>query len=94
MYVDSFVFRWVVNKSKDHYLHVLLTHIYFRVLEGKILTNPSVGKTASQRFWGARLAFITIIIILFLVGFFVLISNRTGLDFDFFKKLLTDNRKR
>jgi LMBR1 domain-containing protein 1 len=50
-----------------------------------------------QRFWNAfkyTIAFIVLVIILFLVGFFLPIIDRKGahLDLDYFKRLLMENR--
>jgi LMBR1 domain-containing protein 1 len=53
--------------------------------------------TFGQRFWNAfkyTIAFIVLVVILFLVGFFVPIIDRKDahLDLDYFKRLLTENR--
>lgn len=54
-------------------------------------------QTAGRRIWGAlkyTMSFITILIILFLVGLFVPVStNKNGMDLDYFKKLLAENRE-
>jgi len=52
-------------------------------------------QTVGQRLWGAlkyTMSFVTIAIILFVVGFFVPVSrNKNGMELDYFKKLLTEN---
>lgn len=54
-------------------------------------------QTACQRLWSAfkyTFVFIAIVVVLFLVGFFVPVSkNGNGQDLDFFRRLLTENRK-
>jgi LMBR1 domain-containing protein 1 len=54
-------------------------------------------QTVGQRLWGAlkyTMSFVTIAIILFVVGFFVPVSrNKNGMELDYFKKLLFENRK-
>lgn len=54
-------------------------------------------QTVTKRFWGAfkyTFAFMLVAAILFLVGFFVPVSGKTGdRDLDFFKRLLTANRR-
>lgn len=54
-------------------------------------------QTFGQRFWGAlkyTTAFIIVVIVLLLVGFFVPISRENGgHDLDFLRKLLLENRK-
>lgn len=54
-------------------------------------------QTVGQRLWGAlkyTMSFVTIAIILFVVGFFVPVSrNKNGMELDYFKKLLTENRE-
>lgn len=56
-------------------------------------------QTIGQRFWGAlkyTIAFIALVVILFLVGFFVPVArHREGahFDLDYFKQLLAQNRK-
>ncbi|KAJ5471297.1 hypothetical protein N7530_008654 [Penicillium desertorum] len=53
-------------------------------------------QTAGRRFWGAlkyTMSFITILIILFLVGLFIPASRDTnGINLDYFKRLLNENR--
>ncbi len=57
------------------------------------------SQTLGQRFWGAlkyTLAFIALVVILFLVGFFIPIAkDRKGghFDLDYLQHLLTENRK-
>jgi LMBR1 domain-containing protein 1 len=56
-------------------------------------------QTFGKRVWGAfkyTAAFILLVIILFLVGFFVPVardSKHSNLDLDYFKRLLSENRK-
>jgi LMBR1 domain-containing protein 1 len=54
-------------------------------------------QTAGRRFWGAlkyTMSFITILIILFLVGLFIPASRDTnGINLDYFKRLLNENRE-
>ena len=56
------------------------------------------AQTLKGRLWGAfkyTIAFIFIIVVLFLVGFFVPVARNNkdaNLDLDFFKKLLAENR--
>lgn len=54
-------------------------------------------QTSGQRFWAAfkyTIAFIILVIIIFLVGFFIPIIDRKGahMDLDYFRRLLTENR--
>jgi LMBR1 domain-containing protein 1 len=85
--------------SLDALLCLLVTPFtYFWYEEYDEVAAEGGAQTAGQRFWGAfkyTFAFITVIIILFLVGFFIPVANRADdHDLDFFKKLLTENRKR
>lgn len=54
-------------------------------------------QTTGQRFWNSfkyTLSFIAMAVVLFLVGFFAPTPNgRDGLDLDYFRKLLIENRK-
>jgi LMBR1 domain-containing protein 1 len=70
---------------------------YFWYDEYDEVATETGQQTAGQRLWGAlkyAVTFVTIVIILFLVGFFVPVSrNKNGMDLDYFKKLLTENRE-
>jgi LMBR1 domain-containing protein 1 len=72
---------------------------YFWYEEYDDVDSEEGCQTCGHRFWGAlryTLAFIFLTVILFLVGFFTPIAtSRKGhhLDLDYFKKLLTENRR-
>ncbi|KAJ5392341.1 LMBR1-like membrane protein [Penicillium cosmopolitanum] len=74
---------------------LVIPFVYFWYEEYDEVATESGEQTLGQRFWGAfkyTFSFIAIVIILFLVGFFAPISdNKSDLDFDYFKKLLTEN---
>ncbi|KAJ5449662.1 uncharacterized protein N7458_006111 [Penicillium daleae] len=59
------------------------------------LATETGQQTVGQRLWGAlkyTMSFVTIAIILFVVGFFVPLSrNKNGVELDYFKKLLIEN---
>jgi LMBR1 domain-containing protein 1 len=61
------------------------------------LATETGQQTVGQRLWGAlkyTMSFVTIAIILFVVGFFVPVSrNKNGMELDYFKKLLIENRE-
>lgn len=54
-------------------------------------------QTARQRLLGAlkyTMAFVTIVVVLLLIGFFVPVTkNKNGMDLGYFKKLFTENRE-
>jgi LMBR1 domain-containing protein 1 len=62
------------------------------------LATETGQQTVGQRLWGAfkyTISFVIIAIILFVVGFFVPVSrNKNGMELDYFKKLLIENRER
>ena len=71
---------------------------YFWYEEYDEVATEEGSQTFGQRFWGAfkyTIAFIALVVILFLVGFFVPIAkDRRGghYDLDFFKNLLAEGR--
>ena len=72
------------------------TYFYYEEQEAGGEDEPTVGR----KMGGAlkyTIAFILLVVILFLVGFFVPVTSRHGgghLDLDYFQRLLTENRKR
>lgn len=70
---------------------------YFWYDEYDEVATETGQQTAGQRLWGAfryTMPFITIVIVLFLVGFFVpVLRNKNGMDLDYFKKLFIENRE-
>ena len=78
---------------------VVLPFTYFSYEEYDEVATEEGTQTVGKRFWGAfkyTIAFILLVVILFLVGFFVPVArDRSGghYDLDFFKNLLTENRK-
>jgi LMBR1 domain-containing protein 1 len=62
------------------------------------LATETGQQTVGQRLWGAfkyTISFVIIAIILLVVGFFVPVSrNKNGMELDYFKKLLIENRER
>ena len=77
---------------------IVIPFTYFWYEEYDEVATEEGTQTIGQRFWGAlkyTIAFILLVIILFLVGFFVPVAkNRDGahFDLDYFKNLLTENR--
>lgn len=76
---------------------LVLPFIYFWYEEYDEVAVETGEQTLGSRFWGAfkyTLLFIAITTILFLVGFFVPVAKgKEGMDLDYFKKLLTENRE-
>jgi LMBR1 domain-containing protein 1 len=79
-------------------LVVPFTYFYYEEYD-EVATEEGT-QTIGSRFWGAfkyTIAFIVIVLTLFLVGFFVpfgkAIRNGNHMDLDYFKKLLSQNRK-
>ncbi|MCJ1377542.1 hypothetical protein MMC17_000637 [Xylographa soralifera] len=76
---------------------VVLPFTYFWYEEYDEVAAEEGTQTLGKRFWGAfkyTIAFILLVVILFLVGFFVPVArDRSGghYDLDFFKNLLTEN---
>lgn len=77
---------------------IVVPFTYFWYEEYDEVATEEGTQTIGQRLWGAlkyTIAFILLVIILFLVGFFVPVAkNRDGahFDLDYFKNLLTENR--
>jgi LMBR1 domain-containing protein 1 len=61
------------------------------------LATETSQQTVGQRLWSAckyTMSFVTIAVILFVVGLFVPVSrNKNGMELDYFKKLLIENRE-
>jgi LMBR1 domain-containing protein 1 len=77
---------------------LVIPFTYFWYEEYDEVSNETGEQTVGQRLWGAfkyTISFVAIVIILFIVGFFVPVSskNKSGMDLDYFKKLLTENRE-
>lgn len=75
---------------------LVIPFTYFWYEEYDEVATESGEQTIGKRFWSAfryTIAFILVIVILFLVGFFVPITKNKGQDLDYFRKLLTENRK-
>ncbi|KAJ5600136.1 lysosomal cobalamin transporter [Penicillium hetheringtonii] len=74
---------------------LVIPFTYFWYEEYDEVASEGGEQTLGQRFWGAfkyTILFIAIVVILFLVGFFAPVpGDKSGLDFDYFKKLLTEN---
>jgi LMBR1 domain-containing protein 1 len=74
---------------------LVIPFAYFWYEEYDEVAVEAGEQTLGQRFWGAfkyTLSFVAIVVILFLVGFFVPVSNdKKGRDLDYFKRLLTEN---
>ncbi|KAJ5902422.1 hypothetical protein N7495_002950 [Penicillium taxi] len=92
----SLTIVYYVLYSLDALLCLLvIPFTYFWYEECDEVAIEAGEQSVGQRLWGAlkyTLAFVAVIVILFLVGFFVPVSgHKTGLDLDYFKKLLTEN---
>lgn len=76
---------------------LVIPFTYFWYEEYDEVAAEEGEQTLPKRFWGAfkyTLSFVAIIVILFLVGFFAPVSkDKNGVDLDYFKRLLTENRK-
>ncbi|KAJ6120261.1 LMBR1-like membrane protein [Penicillium sp. IBT 18751x] len=74
---------------------LVIPFTYFWYEEYDEVAVEAGEQTLGQRFWGAlkyTLSFIAIVVIIFLVGFLVPVSNETkDMDLDYFKHLLTEN---
>lgn len=84
--------------SLDAFLCLLVVPFtYFFYEEYDEVASDSGEQTIGRRLWGAlkyTVSFLVIVIVLFLVGFFLPVSkDKQGQDLDYFKKLLTENRK-
>lgn len=76
---------------------LVIPFVYFWYEEYDEVAAQSGEQSTGQRLWAAfryTISFILIVVVLFLVGFFVPISkDKSGQDLDYFRKLLTENRK-
>jgi len=76
---------------------LVIPFTYFLYEEYDEVATESGEQTVGQRIWGAlkyTLSFVAVVVILFLVGFFVPLSqDKNDMDLDYFKRLLTENRK-
>ena len=76
-------------------LVIPFTYFWYEEYDEVAIENGE--QTLGQRFWGAlkyTLSFVAVMVILFLVGFFVPVSaDKKGMDLDYYKRLLTENRK-
>ncbi|CAG7932693.1 unnamed protein product [Penicillium olsonii] len=74
---------------------LVIPFTYFWYEEYDEVATESGEQTVGQRIWGAlkyTISFIAVVVILFLVGFFVPLSqNKNDMDLDYFKRLLTEN---
>lgn len=100
--VDKIVFSlkvvYYLLYSLDAVLCLLVVPFtYFYYEEYDEVAVEEGEQTAGKRIWSAfkyTIAFLLLAVILFLAGFFIPIRGMTGdRDLDFFKKLLTENRK-
>lgn len=100
--VDNITFSltiiYYILYSLDALLCLLvIPFTYFWYEEYDEVASETGEQTVGQRLWGSfkyTLSFIAIVVILFLVGFFVPVSkDKVGMDLDYFKRLLTENRK-
>lgn len=100
--VDKIVFSlkvvYYLLYSLDAVLCLLVVPFtYFYYEEYDEVAVEEGEQTAGKRLWSAfkyTIAFLFLAVILFLAGFFIPIRAMTGdRDLDFFKKLLTENRK-
>lgn len=102
--VDSIVYTLKIVYYTLYSLDALLCLLvvpftYFWYEEYDDEAAESGNQTFASRFWGAfkyTIAFLILVVILFLVGFFVPVAKgikgRKDLDLDFFKDLLAENR--
>jgi LMBR1 domain-containing protein 1 len=76
---------------------LVIPFTYFWYEEYDEVATETGEQTVGQRIWGAlkyTLSFVAIVVILFLVGFFVPVSQgKSYMDLDYFRRLLTENRK-
>lgn len=102
--VDNIIFQLKVVYYALYSLDALLCLVvvpftYFWYEEYDEVASEEGTQTVGGRLWGAfkyTIAFILLVVILFLVGYFVPVaSHRKGahLDLDFFKNLLDEGRK-
>lgn len=76
---------------------LVIPFTYFWYEEYDEVATEEGVQTLGQRIWGAlkyTLSFVAIVVILFLVGFFVPVSQgKNDMDLDYFRRLLTENRE-
>lgn len=76
---------------------LVIPFVYFWYEEYDEVATDSGEQTVGQRIWGAlkyTLGFVAVVLILFLVGFFVPLSkDKSDMDLDYFRRLLTENRE-
>jgi LMBR1 domain-containing protein 1 len=76
---------------------LVIPFTYFLYEEYDEVATESGEQTVGQRIWGAlkyTLSFVAVVVILFLVGFFVPLSqDKNDMDLDYFRRLLTENRE-
>ncbi|KAJ5476035.1 LMBR1-like membrane protein [Penicillium sp. IBT 31633x] len=74
---------------------LVIPFTYFWYEEFDEVETETGEQTVGQRIWGAlkyTLSFVAVVVILFLVGFFVPVSQGKGdMDLDYFRRLLTEN---
>ncbi|CAG8918057.1 unnamed protein product [Penicillium salamii] len=74
---------------------LVIPFTYFWYEEYDEVATETGEQTVGQRIWGAlkyTLCFVAVVVILFLVGFFVPLSqDKKDMDLDYFKRLLTEN---
>ena len=102
--VDSIVYQLQIVYDTLYSLDAVLCLLvipftYFWYEEHDEVAAEEGTQTAGSRLWGAfkyTIAFLLLVIILFLVGFFVPVAQKARKehkDLDYFKDLLTENRK-
>lgn len=76
---------------------LVIPFTYFWYEEYDEVATEHGEQTIGKRVWGAlkyTMAFMAIVVVLFLVGFFIPVSkDKASQDLDYFKRLLTENRK-
>lgn len=76
---------------------LVIPFTYFWYEECDEVATEEGAQTLGQRLWGAlkyTLSFVVVVMILFLVGFFVPMSQgKNAMDLDYFRHLLTENRE-
>ncbi|KAJ5092216.1 LMBR1-like membrane protein [Penicillium alfredii] len=74
---------------------LVIPFTYFWYEEYDEVATETGEQTVGQRLWGAlkySISFMAIVVILFLVGFFVPVSeNKSSMDLDYFRRLLMEN---
>lgn len=74
---------------------IVVPFTYFWYEEYDVVATEEGTQTIGKRFWGAfkyTIAFILLVVILFLVGFFVPLTHKDNYGLDYFRNLLTENR--